>query len=116
MGRMRLLRRVASSTSQSQIGERAEFGVSTRTTVSASLIRPPRLRFHSSPPEMPSRSMKHSKRLKSSAAVEVEVIAAVGDKDAKLFTVGRGRLFYLLGDTSRLRRSWTGCVMPLGLP
>ena len=23
----------------------------------------------------------------------------------------RGRLFYSLGDTSKLRRSWTGCVM-----
>src|SRR5262249_7309868 len=42
---------------------------------------------------------------------EVRVVAAVGDEDAKLPFVGRGRLFYLLGNTSRLRRSWTGCVM-----
>ena len=43
---------------------------------------------------------------------EVQVVATVGDKDAKLSFVGRGgpaRL--LLGDTSGFRRSWTGCVM-----
>ena len=67
-GRMRLLSRAASSTSQAQISERAELGESTKTTVSASLIRLPRRRFQSSPPEMPSRSMKHSKPLESSAA------------------------------------------------
>jgi len=36
---MRLLSRSACSTSQLQIGERAEVGVSTKTTVSASLIQ-----------------------------------------------------------------------------
>jgi hypothetical protein len=44
---------------------------------------------------------------------ELQVIAAVGDKDAELSSVvGRGRPARLLqGDTSGFRRSWTGCVM-----
>jgi hypothetical protein len=60
-GRMRLLSRSASFTSQAQILERADFGESTKSTVSASLIRLPSRRLQSSPPEMPWRSMTLSK-------------------------------------------------------
>jgi hypothetical protein len=44
---------------------------------------------------------------------ELQVFATVGDKDAELSSVlGRERPVRLLqGDTSRLRRSWTGCVV-----
>src|SRR5262245_35477497 len=41
---------------------------------------------------------------------ELQVVAAVGDEDAKLPFIGRGRLARLLrGDTSGFRRSSTGC-------
>ena len=43
---------------------------------------------------------------------ELQVVAAVGNKDAELPSVGRGGLARLLrGDANGLRRSWTGCVM-----
>jgi hypothetical protein len=42
--------------------QRAEVGETTKTTVSASLIRLPRRRFQSLPPEMPWRSMRHIER------------------------------------------------------
>jgi hypothetical protein len=43
---------------------------------------------------------------------ELQVVAAVGDKDAELLFVGRGGPVCLRqSDTSGLRRSSTGCVM-----
>src|SRR5262245_41723631 len=108
MGMMRLLSRSASSTSQAQISERAELGERTKTTVSASLIRFPSRRFQSSPPEMPCRSMTHSKPYISKRCVELvgelQVVAAVGNKDAKLPFVGQSPLVRLLR-TSGIRRS-----------
>ena len=92
-GKDALAESFASPTSQAQISERAAVGESTKTTVSASLIRVPRRRFQSSPPEMPWRSMTHSKPQASSAASQLvgkaQVIAAVGDENAKLAPVGR---------------------------
>jgi len=41
-----------------------------------------------------------------------QVITTVGNKDAKLPSVGRGGPACLLqSDTSGFRRSWTGCVI-----
>ena len=51
-----------------RMNQRADAGESMKTTVSASLIRLPIRCFHFSPPEMPSRSMKHSKPQALSAA------------------------------------------------
>jgi hypothetical protein len=43
---------------------------------------------------------------------KLQVIATVGNKDAKLPSVGRdGPARLLHSDTSAFRRSWTGCVM-----
>ena len=92
---MRLPSRTASSTSQAQIGERADDGESTNTTVSASRMRAPRRVFQSSPPEMPCRSIVVAKAGESQSRVElvreIEIVAAVGDEDVELVAL-LGRL------------------------
>jgi hypothetical protein len=111
---MRLLSRAASSTSQAQISERAELGESTKTTVFVGLAN--QVAEASFPVLTTGDAVTVDETLevverRIELVSEVQVVAAVGDEDAKLPFIGRCRPTRLLGGTSGFRRSWTGCVM-----
>ena len=85
------MRRVASSTSQSQIAECAEFGVSTKTTVSASdqTAEAPFPFLATRNAFAVDETLEAAKIERRSELIsEVEVVATVRNKDAKFSFVG----------------------------